>query len=41
MAGKSARQPVATTPSIMHMQPHRAQVRKANFADEIANGISH
>jgi hypothetical protein len=30
---------VVTSP-IMHVQAHRAQVRKANFADEIADGIS-
>jgi hypothetical protein len=30
---------VLTSP-IMHVQAHRAQVRKANFADEIADGIS-
>jgi hypothetical protein len=30
---------VVTSP-IMHVQAHRAQVRRANFADEIADGIS-
>jgi hypothetical protein len=30
---------VVTSP-IMHVQAHGAQVRKANFADEIAHGIS-